>query len=434
MISVGTSESCAFCGDPNDAMVKGLIIQMKIRIVTFHFPYNCGAVLQCTALQTKLEKMGHEVAVIDYRPWYHQNRYTPLKNPIYFAVKCARPTGEHDNFLKQTLRGCEGFARTVYSWRKYRRNNRKDHKFWSFINRHLQRTKLYRTLKQLQKDPPECDMYISGSDQLWSAKILGGKLDPAYFLNFGNSNVYRMSYAVGADFGKLEEENHLGKLTGLLSQMDAISLREEKWMSLVKNALERDIPIHIDLDPTLLLDAEEYAPFLPERPLITEPYILTYTMPNPSQQEVYYAAKLLGEKLGMKAIDVSGNPSKANEQIKDHRICGPDEFLWYIKNATYVMTNSFHGTAFAVIFQRTFVTIPHTDTGNRVTELLDKLQLHPRWCKTGTEAVSLIETPIDYDATYSSLEALRQESVAFLNKCIHQAEKSALINNRIKEA
>ena len=84
---------------------------MKIGIITFHFPYNCGATLQCTALQTKLQQMGHQVSVINYRPWYHQNRYVALKNPVYYAGKMMKKQGEDDPLFKRLYRGADGFLR-----------------------------------------------------------------------------------------------------------------------------------------------------------------------------------------------------------------------------------------------------------------------------------------------------------------------------------
>ena len=96
------------------------------------------------------------------------------------------------------------------------------------------------------------------------------------------------------------------------------------------------MPIYHTIDPTLLLQAKVYDDFICERTLETEQFIFTYTMPDESIHKVYNAAKLLSEKLGMKVIDANGNPSKLNAKIKDHRICGPDEFLWYMKHAAYV--------------------------------------------------------------------------------------------------
>lgn len=387
---------------------------MKIGIITFHFPYNCGATLQCAALQTKLQQMGHQVSVINYRPWYHQNRYIPFKNPVYYAGKMMKKQSEDDPWTKRLFRGADGFVRVVYSWRNYKKVVPRDSRFKRFIQNNLNQTRVYRTLDQLNQRPPKLDMYVCGSDQLWNAKLTEGAFDPAYFLRFGGKDVKRISYAMGANFDSLDDpQKHLKPL---LSDFQAVSLREEKSLEDVRKALPEGVPAYVHIDPTLLLEEEDYTAMMSKQPLETEPFILTYTMPNESQHKVYNAARIFGEKMNMKVIDVSGNPNKVNQKVQDNRICGPDEFLWYVKNASYVLTNSFHGTAFSVIFRKQFAVVPHTETGNRVSELLEKLGLGHRWTKTGDQAAKIIGNEIDYTECEQNLKKLRDEAIDYLRK------------------
>lgn len=387
---------------------------MKVGIITYHFPYNCGAALQCLALQTKLEELGHEVCVINYRPWYHQNRYTPLKNPVYFAGKRFRDPA--DNLWQRIKHAVDGFLRTVNSWRTYSKVVLKDKKFRPFVKRNLHETRVYRTLKSLQKNPPACDIYISGSDQLWNAAITGGVFDSAYFLNFGSAKIGKMTYSVGADFRNLE--NPAEMLKDLIKDLNVISMREEKWEPVVREAAQGKVETHIDVDPTLLLTPDQYERFMPDMPKEPEPYILTYTMTGETQKQIYNGARILSEKTGLKVIDVSGDPNKMNKKVEDNRLCGPDEFLWYIKNAEYVVTNSFHGTVFSVLFRKKFITIPHAQTGNRVTELLDKLGLSQRYHTVTVAAINRITNDINYDAAHAKLDALRKNSADFLQDSV----------------
>lgn len=389
---------------------------MKVGIITYHFPYNCGAALQCLALQTKLEQLGHEVCVINYRPWYHQNRYTPLKNPVYFAGKRFRDPA--DSTWQRVKHAGDGFLRTVNSWRTYPKVSLKEKKFRPFVKRYLHETKVYRSLKQLQQDPPACDIYVAGSDQVWNAAITGGIFDSAYFLNFGSAQIGKMTYSVGADFRNLE--NPAQMLEDLVKDLNVISLREEKWLPAVQEAAKGKIDTHIDVDPTLLLQPEQYERFMPDMPKEPEPYILTYTMTGETQKQIYNGARILSEKTGLKVIDVSGDPNMMNKKVEDNRLCGPDEFLWYVKNAEYVVTNSFHGTVFSVLFRRKFITIPHAQTGNRVTELLDKLGLSQRYHTVTTAAINRITNDIDYDAAHAKLEALRRNSADFLDSSVRK--------------
>lgn len=389
---------------------------MKAGIITFHFPYNCGAVLQCVALQTVLEDFDCEVQVINYRPWYHQNRYIPRKNPVYYGLKCTAPKYEGDMMLKRIYRGARGFAGTVRSWKNYKTVLPKHEKFEGFIKKTLHETKVYRTVKKLQKDAPDCDLYISGSDQLWNAKITEGVIDPAYLMDFGKDSAGRITYAVGVDFSALTYPKE--DLKPYLKKLDAISMREKECYGQIEELVGEDVYLHVDVDPTLLLDASEYEKHICKEVLEKEPFILTYTMPNETQAKVYNAAKILGEKLGIKVIDVCGDPKTANKKVEDNRICGPDEFLWYMKNASYVITNSFHGTAFSVIFRKQFVSIPHTMTGYRVREVLEKVGLGNQWVNTGLEAVDKIQEEIDFTETERKIKELQADSKAYLKMCI----------------
>lgn len=387
---------------------------MKIGIITFHFAYNCGAVLQCLALSEKLKQMGHEVCVINYQPWYHKNRYTPLKNPIYYAKKRAQRRPEGDTIVRQTLRGAKGFAQVVYSWRNYGKFSKIDKYFKTFEKDYLNTTKMYRTIDQLRKDPPKCDLYITGSDQLWNAKITEGMIDPAYLLEFGSDDIKKISYAMGVNLKTMTQP--LETIKPALKKLDAISLREKEDYDLINQLTDNEVDMHVDVDPTFLLKKDNYDKYIPTECLEKEPYILTYTMPDESQPKVYNAAKMLSEKTGIKVIDVCGNPQKANQKVEDNRICGPAEFLWYVKNATYVVTNSFHGTAFSVNFGKDFVTIPHSTTGYRVTEILDKVGLGMRYATNGPAAVKCFDNPIDFEKTQKLLDELRQGSIEYLKE------------------
>jgi len=391
---------------------------MKAGIITFHFPYNCGAVLQCLALQTQLEKLGAQAFVINYKPWYHQNRYTPVKNPVYYAGKLLHKPAPGDTQKTLLRRAAGGFARTVYSWRKYGEMAPRDRAFSQFRKRYLHETRVYRTLGTLKRRPPEADLYIAGSDQLWNVKLTDNQPDHAYFLDFGNDRVHRYTFSIGVFLTGTQEEKQ--ELSGLLKRFQTISLREETYLPAIREASGGAIPLRQDLDPTFLLTAEEYEPYLCKRTLETEPFILTYTMPNKSQLSVYITAKRLAKKKGIKIIDISGNPNDSHKYIPDNRTSGPDEFLWYVKHAQYVVTNSFHGTAFSVIFRKQFTVIPHTITGNRVSDLLKRLSLQDRVRTSPDDANGVWDRAIDYTATEQALDQLRAESREYLRGCVSQ--------------
>ena len=228
---------------------------MKVGIITFHFPFNCGAALQCFALESKLEELGSDVQVINYVPWYHWNRYASYKNPVYYANKKLHEPAR--NLVTRTYHGAKGFYDTVRSWKNAKVRKGREQKFAAFRKAHLHETRKYRTIKQLRAHPPKCDLYLAGSDQIWNSKLTDGKFDPAYFMDFGGKNVRRMTYAVGTYF---DDPKAAQKEIGpMLKKLDAVSLREIKFMRPVMAASDPKTPMHIDVDPTLLPDDEDIA-------------------------------------------------------------------------------------------------------------------------------------------------------------------------------
>ena len=399
---------------------------MKVGIVTFHFAFNCGAALQCWALQNRLESLGHEAQIINYVPWYHWNRYAARKNPVYYANKKMHEPAR--NILTRTYHGIKGFHDTVRSWKNARVKLPREQKYKAFRKAHLKETRLYRTVGQLRAHPPKCDLYLAGSDQLWNSKLTESVFDPAYFLDFGKKNVRRATYAIGAYFPDPEAAKKA--IAPMLKTLDAVSLREARFLRPVMQAADPDTPMHLDVDPTLLLDAAAYEPLLPKEPLEKQPFIVIYTMPGPAQKQVNEAAKLLEQRTGLHLIDVNGNPNAENCRIKDQRVCSPEEFLWYIKNAEYVLTNSFHGTVFSVLYQKRFATILHKETGNRVSELLDKLGLSDRYTDETGAAAEIIDRPADWTNANAALEALRAESVRYLRYCCGERETPAFLGEQ----
>lgn len=387
---------------------------MKIGIITYHFPYNSGAALQCVALQTALENMGHEVQVINYRPWYHQIRYTPKKN-IVFVIKEHYETSAYAGFAKRCLASLyKGLKAVYFNLFKSKMFRVSEEKFSRFVRRYIKESRLYRTLEDLQKSPPECDVIISGSDQLWNTELTKGGFDPAYFVSFAPRGCKRMTYAVGVNFA--DNVSNVSQVKQLIADMDAISLREEKFYRTIKRISRPGMPLHQDLDPTLLHDAETYTRFESKTcNLPSDSYILVYTMGDKVQGRVYAVAKKLAEETGLPVIDITGNPVRGAYTFGVPSIkAGPDEFLTYIKSAKYVVTNSFHGTAFSIIYRKQFVVIPHSKTGNRVTDLLHRLGLDSRWSNTQEDALAIIKNPVDYSVAEKRIAALRQESLDFI--------------------
>lgn len=374
---------------------------MKIGIITFHFVHNQGAVLQCYALQKKLEMLGHEVKIIDYRPKYHTVRYDAWKNPFRYSVRMYKLKNNVSVAIK-ALSAMKAFVKCM-NWNIKGRDRLKAQLFTDFLNKNLKCTRRYTSLKELQKDYPEMDMYISGSDQLWNPDLLDFSFDPAYFLDFGKKDSKRLTYAVS--IGKEPTQDECQQIEKLSRHLDAISLREQT--PAVVEAIGRDI--YICVDPTLLLDAEDYFCIESEQTK-TEPYIFVYGFDN--SQNIHHAVDEAVAKYGCRIIN--GSPDRIKLTGKNIDVMsdyGPDCFLTFIKNAECVVTNSFHGTVFSIIYKKKFITVPHPTRGRRMIELLEKLELTVAlWGNASFD----FDKEIDYIDVYQNLKKLRADSLDYL--------------------
>lgn len=395
---------------------------MKIGIITFHFPWNCGAALQCIALQQYLKSQGHDVCVIDYSPLYHANRYSEYKHPLFLARRAAQGAGENAGLGTKVKKAGIAYLKTVKSWTRHKNFAVQARKFKAFQQEHFNLTKPYRSIEELRADPPKCDLYVSGSDQLWNAKITDNGFDAAYFMDFGPKETGRVTYSIGAEFAGVKFPQ--SKLIHLVDKIDAIALREEKYLPTVKGACEYinqgDKPLALTIDPTLLLSQDFYGELATQGRLCDEPYVFVYTMPSKVQVMANNVAKKQASRKEIHVVDASGNPNIENKKMPDSRICDPSEFLAYIRDAEYVVTSSFHGTVFSIIFNKPFVAIPHPETGNRITELLNNLGLSDRVAYSVGEALDILENPISYDECTERLKELRQGSFDYLSMCIEE--------------
>lgn len=373
---------------------------MKVGIITFHFVPNYGAVLQCYALQTFLESQGYEVEIIDYRPGYHTVRYSTRKNPfVYTRWYWKRMNGK--NTFRRVYLAARSFARCIHM-NIQKTDQTVNRMFESFVQANLRLTRKYTSLEQLREKSPETDVYISGSDQVWNPELLDQAFDPAYFLDFGTESVTRISYAVS--MGKELGEHDRMQLKMLCAKMNAVSIREDSELAI--KAIGRDV--HICIDPTFLLDSKSYTPA--ESQIVEqEPYIFVYGFET--TDGIQSAVNIATDRYGCRVINGSPHRVKLQGDVESIRNYGPDRFLTFIKNAQCVVTNSFHGTAFSIIYRKDFITVSHTTRGKRMTDLLEKLGLTCRlW---GSEAF-LIDGDIDYDLAYDKLMSLRKHSTEYL--------------------
>lgn len=329
-----------------------------IKTITFHNAYNYGAILQTYALQNKIQNLGYKVEVIDFLPEYFINGYK----------------AELFNFSN----GVKGFISSLTS---YTVRKKRDEIFEKFLKEKIKLTdKKYFTLKDLRKDNENFEICIAGSDQVWNPSIV---YSPAYFLDFGNENMKRISYAASFGQDKIlkDYEERIGEH---LKKFDCISVREKSGINLVKELSGKNA-VQV-LDPVFLLSKDEWKKL--ENNIIKDfnlknGYILVYSMEKNSL--IMEMAEKLNKYLN-KPIVVMHSSYGLKTQIEIIKskninilIGGPQEFVTLFANASCIVTNSFHGTAFSIVFDKPFLSVPHSTRNTRLQSLLELLKLKQRF-------------------------------------------------------
>lgn len=320
---------------------------MKFGIVTYHFVNNYGAALQTYALSQTITKLNdnEETKIVDYRHWFI--RFTDFVRMFPITSN-----------IKEIGTGITTFNQRVGRVKK----------FDKFHNEEFNLTERYNTKGKLSKYPPNCDKFICGSDQIWNPILTMGVASP-YYLGFAKNKEQKVSYAASFGISQVKGK-HQKKMKKHFQDFKAISVREKEGVKLVDDIAGVEATQLID--PTFLLSKEEWSQ-LAIKPKFEEPYILIYIMQK--NDSVYDYARKIKQALGIKVVAISRygyKPDFVDEVCID---VGPKEFLGLFENATFVCTNSFHGLAFSLIFEKQFCVIPSTRFNSRIQNLIDLFEI-----------------------------------------------------------
>lgn len=361
---------------------------MKVAIITMHCPLNYGAVLQTYALQTYIESLGHDVQIIDYRPNYlvydqsytyipksYQNRNIFVK-ALYIALK------SHSKFLRKSI--FKNFYKSFLHLTSYR----------------------YRLYSELVENTPVADIYICGSDQIWNYSS-GAFKDPAYFLAFAPKGSQRFSYAASGNIPSPLPVDMREVSIPLINELDAVSVRENS----AKRVLEQYVDKSIDIvaDPVFLWEKSFWLKFSVNSHLHKD-YILVYPVGEATQ--LCIEAERLSKRTGLPVYMISASQRRING-IKSI-MPSPNEFVGLFSKAAYVLTNSFHGTAFSIIFEKEFWTVATSIANNRIMSLLSVSGLTDRYITPENHIDNL--TPINHSQVKENLKAYKDASKSFLQK------------------
>lgn len=367
---------------------------MKIKTITCHDVYNVGASLQAYALVTYLRSLGHEAEIIDYKPDYLLHyRLSGINNSIY------------DKPVLRELYNLAKLPRRIKA-----RHSKRKQSFDAFTKAFLPTTeRRYTSNDDLKQNPPEADVYFAGSDQIWNSFFINGR-DPAFYLDFAPKGCIRASYAASFATEDVAEE-WKPQIRQWLSGLDYISVRESSGVEIVKGL---GIPEAVQvLDPVFLLNREAWTAIerVPEH---LEPYVLLYDFDR-NPELVRFAQKLAVEN-GWKLYSVL-SCEKCDRCFSQE---GPQMFVGLVHHAEFVVSNSFHATAFSLIFQKQFVVFNRSESINtRMRDLISCAGLSD--CLM--DAPKGRRSQIDYRQVARKLDEKVVESKAFIEKVISEVAK-----------
>lgn len=360
----------------------------KTITVTHQNAINYGAVLQAYALQQQLFKLGVDDKLLD------------LKRPhkIFNKIKFNK------HLLGNTYSNLLNLLHIL-------KTNKRIKRFNEFVENNIKTTHHYETFEEVVGSPPTADAYITGSDQTFNT-YWGVK--PHHFLMFGSEKTKRISYASSMGISAVKDE-YLDEFIAAIKAYSFLSVREESAAAYISKLC--CVPCSTNIDPTLLISKEEWSKLasssgLPQRAR-PKKYILVYQLLENSL--LNDAVKKVKKETGYEIVAI--NPyamcrTKSDLIVRD---AGPLEFLDLFNNAEYILTTSFHGTCFSVLFQKKFFSFIRKKGETRITNILRNLNLCDRVI---TDVGQLKLDDILYDDANEIIESERKKANDYLVRAL----------------
>lgn len=355
---------------------------MKVGILTFHDSVNYGAVLQAYALQKAVNKFA-DCEIIDYR-CEATSAYKKL------------------NDLKKPKK-MKDYIRKILS---YKYLNKKVANFSEFLNNYCNISDCIYTKKNIIEACGQYNCFITGSDQVFNKALTDNDL--TFYLDFVNKSNYKVAYAASCGSYTINEQEL--DTVALLKDFDAISCREEELTKKINRMVQHSN--ETVLDPTFLLTKTEWLNIEKKIDMPKE-YILLYLV-SPRKEYFSYVKKL-SAKTGLPIYCVNYS-YRRYLNINNLMNVSPNQFIYLIHNASYVVTNSFHGTALSLIMERNFYTLldkSREKSNQRMINILKKVNLLERMIPL--DEVEFLNE-IDYNNIETKLDKIRKGSINFLNK------------------
>lgn len=363
---------------------------MKVDVITLQAVQNYGSVLQALATQEILKQYGCEVEIINY----------VRENIRYENLLQARSNG---NILKKIL-----LYPTIKRWKTV---------FQKYCQEHLNLTKqVYTTEKDFEEHPLQADVFCTGSDQVWNSKWNCGIL-PCMYLGFVPADKFK--FAFSASFGQdYLEKKEVEATKKLIEQYQYISVREEEAVRILREQYGIKNAVQV-LDPTLMMDASFWRKHASKKKIEGD-YILIYNLNRSSQFDHY--AKKLSKKTGLPIVRLCTRYDQFYRVGKSILVPEIPEFISLIDNAKYVLTDSFHATAFSMNMHTEPICIYPKEFGGRLDSFLRLVNSQQRKVNSYND-LDVIERRVDFFMVDNILENERKKTHDFISTVLGAAEK-----------
>lgn len=384
----------------------------KIGIVSCYFQKNYGSMLQAYATQEAIKKLGYKPETLRIDGISKEIRNVKLKYYIKQIMDLSI-VKDKVGFIKKFI---------IKRMNKDLKNNLivRNNKFIEFEHSKYDLSDICNSKRALGEYCKQYEAVVVGSDQLWLPSNIAADY---YTLNFVPDEVNKIAYATSFGVAKLPK-NQWNFAKQFLNRINYVSVREEAGQNIVKKIAHRSVPVVCD--PTLLFDKDEWLKFIPNKKIIGEKYIFCYFLGNNPEQRIF--AKEVKKITGYKIVSLLHMDEyiKSDIGFADYTPydIGPEEFVNLIRNAEYVITDSFHGTVFSVLNGKLFFTFRRfktnstLSTNSRIESLFNLLNLHERFITQKVNVKEILFSKINYKKIWDKIKINREESYEYLIKAL----------------
>lgn len=366
------------------------MLDKKAGILTFHKSFNYGAILQAYALKEIFEDLGYEAKIIDYITIDAEDNKS-----IHYKIAHTNGIKNKLNIILRYLLISQSMILMKYNYKK-------------FINKHISKSTKCNNKKDIIS--LKYDVYVAGSDQIWNYRITGYNFDDVYFLDFNNSskNIIYAASSQDVPFEKKYEDKFKLKLH---NNKACISIREKQLAEYIYNITGEQYPVV--LDPTLLGGKAILDRIKKKTIMMKKKYIVLYQIERNCEVDISYES--LKNKFNNYDIITFSHPRLGCIAGRKGYV-GPDTFLAYLNSAEFIVTNSFHGVALSIIYEKRFFVYPNNGVMTRINNLIEESGLEERRITSVNDINE--NSIINYTKVNSRLDDLRKKSFDFLRKSL----------------